>query len=212
MRKAMLIEGLNHHYSSWPRRRVLQAGGLVLLGMVAGNPLRGVAQEALPPTPQCDDGKGEATPRQGEGPFYTPNTPQRTSLLETGMKGSPIIVTGMVLTTRCEPVAGALLDFWQANADGVYDNQGYTMRGHQFADAKGQYQLETVVPGSYPGRTRHIHVKVQAPHGQVLTTQLYFPNEAQNQRDFIYDARLLVTMPPSSAAKPVARFDFVLQM
>ena len=137
MRKARLIEGLSHRHGWWPRRRVLQVGGVALIGLVAGAPLRGVAQEVLPPTPQCDDGKGDATPRQGEGPFYTPNTPQRTSLLETGTKGSPIIVTGRVLTTRCEPVAGALLDFWQANADGVYDNQGYTMRGHQFAMPRG---------------------------------------------------------------------------
>jgi protocatechuate 3,4-dioxygenase beta subunit len=67
-----------------------------------------------------------------------------------------------------------------------------------------------VMPGLYPGRTRHIHVKVQAPHGRVLTTQLYFPNESQNKRDGIYDERLVVTMPTSSAAPPVARFDFVL--
>ncbi|ETX04215.1 MAG: hypothetical protein ETSY2_30035, partial [Candidatus Entotheonella gemina] len=139
--------------------------------------------------------------------------PKRSSLLEAGTKGIPIVVTGLVLNTRCEPLAGVLLDFWQTDAEGVYDNQGYTMRGHQFADAKGQYRLETVMPGLYPGRTRHIHVKVQAPHGRVLTTQLYFPNEVQNKRDSIYDERLEVAMPPSSsAAQPVARFDFVLKV
>lgn len=212
MRKAMRIEVLNHRQGWWSRRRILQAGGLALIGMAAGSPLRGAAQEVLPPTPPCEGGKGQATPRQTEGPFYTPNTPERTRLLETGTKGTPIMVTGIVLNTRCEPVAGALLDFWQADADGVYDNQGYTMRGHQFADAKGQYRLETVMPGLYPGRTRHIHVKVQAPHGPVLTTQLYFPNEAENKRDAIYDERLVVAMPPSSAAKPAARFDFVLRV
>ncbi|ETW93997.1 MAG: hypothetical protein ETSY1_36775 [Candidatus Entotheonella factor] len=200
------------HMDGWPRRRVLQAGGLALAGMVAGNPWRSAAQGGLPPTPQCDGGKGQATPRQTAGPFYTPNTPKRASLLEAGTKGTPIVVTGLVLNTRCEPIAGALLDFWQTDADGVYDNQGYTMRGHQFADAKGQYRLETIMPGVYPGRTRHIHVKVQAPHGRVLTTQLYFPNEAQNRRDGIYDERLEVAMLPSSAAEPVARFDFVLKV
>jgi protocatechuate 3,4-dioxygenase beta subunit len=209
MRKAMLIEVLHHRHGWWPRRRVLQAGGLALVGMTAGIPLQGAAQEALPPTPQCDGGKGHATPRQTAGPFYTPNTPQRASLLEAGTKGTPITVTGMVLNTRCEPLAGALLDFWQADADGVYDNEGYTMRGHQFTDAKGQYRLETVMPGLYPGRTRHLHVNVQAPHGQVLTTQLYFPNEAGNTRDAIFDERLVMAMPPS-AANPIARFDFVL--
>lgn len=201
---------LKYRNGLWPRRRVLQAGGLALVGMAAGRSLSGAAQEVLPPTPPCDGGKGEATPRQTEGPFYTPNTPKRTSLLEAGMQGTPILVVGTVLSTQCVPLVGALLDFWQADADGVYDNQGYTLRGHQFADGKGQFRLETVMPGLYPGRTRHIHVKVQAPHGRVLTTQLYFPNESQNKRDGIYDERLVVTMPTSSAAPPVARFDFVL--
>jgi protocatechuate 3,4-dioxygenase beta subunit len=102
------------------------------------------------------------------------------------------------------------LDFWQADADGHYDNQGYQLRGHQFADPRGQYHVKTVIPGLYPGRTRHIHVKVQAPHGRVLTTQLYFPNEAANERDAIYDDRLVVSMP--SDAESVARFDFVLRI
>ena len=164
----------------------------------------------LSPTPQCDDGKGDATPRQTEGPFYTPNTPKRASLLESGTKGVPMVITGIVLNTRCEPIPGALLDFWQADADGRYDNEGFTLRGHQFADAKGQYRLETVMPGQYPGRTRHIHVKAQAPHGRVLTTQLYFPNEPQNERDGIFDARLLVSM--TETATPAARFDFVLRV
>ncbi len=47
----------------------------------------------------------------------------------------------------------------------------------QFADASGRFSLETIVPGAYGGRTRHIHVKVQAPDSPVLTTQLYFPGE-----------------------------------
>jgi hypothetical protein len=61
------------------------------------------------------------------------------------------------------PAANALLDFWQANPNGAYDNTGYTLRGHQYTDANGYYTLTTIVPGIYPGRTEHIHVKVQAP-------------------------------------------------
>ena len=85
-----------------------------------------------------------------------------------------------------------MLDFWQASAGGQYDNAGYTLRGHQYSDASGHYQLETVVPGLYPGRTEHIHVKVQAPNGPVLTTQLFFPGVAQNDSDGIFDQRLLI--------------------
>ena len=71
-----------------------------------------------------------------------------------------------MLTTSGKPVPNALIDFWQADARGAYDNSGYRFRGHQFTNAKGQYTLFTLVPGLYPGRTKHIHVKVQAPRGR----------------------------------------------
>ncbi len=214
MHKAMFIEilrGYDGH--AWSRRRVLRAGGLALMAMASGHATKVAAREALLPTPQCDDGKATSTPRQTEGPFYTPKTPKRASLIEPGQKGEPIIVVGTVLSTRCQPLAGAWLDFWQADADGAYDNQGFTLRGHQFADANGQYRLETMLPGLYPGRTRHIHVKVRAKtmRGRELTTQLYFPDEADNRRDSIYDERLVVARQPSSGKKPVMRFDFVLK-
>ena len=111
------------------------------------------------------------TPAQTEGPYYTPNSPERASLIEPGMGGTKLIVTGYVLTTDCQPIANAWLDFWQADDQGVYDNAGYRLRGHLFTDETGRYTLETIVPGEYPGRTQHIHVKVQAPNGPILTTQ-----------------------------------------
>jgi len=66
---------------------------------------------------------------------------------------------------------------------GCMTNTGYRLRGHQFTDEAGRYALETVVPGLYPGRTRHLHVKVQAPNQPVLTTQLYFPGQPSNATD-----------------------------
>ncbi len=61
----------------------------------------------LEPTPQCDD--HDETPSQTAGPFYTPDTPERTSLLEEGISGTTLLVTGKVLTTDCQPIAGAVL-------------------------------------------------------------------------------------------------------
>jgi protocatechuate 3,4-dioxygenase beta subunit len=120
------------------------------------------------------------TPEQTEGPYYKPNTPERSMLFEAGMKGERLIVVGYVLDQNCQPIPNTWLDFWQADADGVYDNSGYTLRGHQLTDSQGRYFLETVVPGEYPGRTEHIHVKWQTPNGQIHTSQLYFPNVAGN--------------------------------
>ena len=150
----------------------------------------------------------QLTPTQTEGPYFKAGSPARTSLIESGMSGTRLLLSGRVLSLACAPVAGTTLDFWQADASGVYDNSGYRLRGHQVTDAGGHYSLETIVPGEYPGRTEHIHVKVQAPGKAVLTTQLYFPGVAGNQQDSIFDAHLLLSMQDTSAGK-AATFDFV---
>ena len=127
------------------------------------------------------------------------------------MQGTRLTVSGYVLTRRCQPVARALLDFWQADDGGAYDNVGYRLRGHQFTDSEGHFQLETIVPGLYPGRTRHIHVKVQAPNRPILTTQLYFPGEARNSTDGIYSPELLLDLQNSADGKRGA-LTFVLDI
>ncbi|MBA2596223.1 MAG: hypothetical protein H0V00_06305 [Chloroflexia bacterium] len=164
----------------------------------------------LVPTPECGDADDlAATVAQTAGPFYTPDTPERRSLLEPGMPGTPLVVTGYVYSTECQPVAGALLDFWQADDAGVYDNEGYRLRGHQFAGEDGRFELETIVPGLYPGRTRHIHVIAQAPNQPVLTTQLYFPDEPANARDGIFNPALTLDVQDDANGE-VAYFTFVL--
>ena len=114
------------------------------------------------------------------------------------MTGTPLRVTGYVYSSGCDPAPNALLDFWHCDDAGVYDNEGYRLRGHQFTDDDGRFTLETIVPGVYPGRTRHIHVKVQAAGGPVLTTQLYFPDEPGNERDGIFDPLLVMDIEPAS--------------
>ena len=125
------------------------------------------------------------------------------------MAGTKLVLTGVVMTTACKPVAKAKLDFWQTDDKGVYDNRGFTLRGHQFSDEQGRYRLETVVPGLYTGRTEHIHVKIQAPGKAVVTSQLYFPGVAQNDRDGIFDAALLIKAQISGGAMQ-GSFDFVV--
>ncbi|GAA3392341.1 carbohydrate-binding protein [Streptomyces roseoviridis] len=161
-------------------------------------------------TPACDDGD-DPTPPQTEGPYFKPNSPRRTSLVEPGTPGTRLSVSGWVFGRACRPIAGVLLDFWQADVNGAYDNTGFRFRGHQFTGADGAFRLDTIVPGLYPGRTRHIHVKVQAPGRPVLTTQLYFPGEPRNNTDPIFDARLLMSVRDAGGAKEAA-FDFVLDV
>ncbi|MBX5493665.1 MAG: dioxygenase, partial [Chloroflexi bacterium] len=115
-----------------------------------------------------------------------------------------------VLTPDCRSLAGVLLDFWQADAAGRYDLQGYRLRGHQYTDTAGRYTLETIVPGLYTGRTRHIHVRVQAPGGPVLTTQLYFPDEPRNRTDPLFRPALLLAIDTGDGEPVRAGFDFVV--
>jgi protocatechuate 3,4-dioxygenase beta subunit len=167
------------------------------------------AGKAAAPTPECGD-DDEPTPRQTEGPFFKPSSPERVSLLEPGMKGTRIEVAGRVYGPGCKPIAGALVDFWQADGEGEYDNDGFRCRGHQFTDAEGRYRLSSVVPGLYPGRTRHFHVRVQRKGGRILTTQLYFPGEARNRRDGIFRQELLMAVDDSRAPWR-AGFHFLLE-
>ncbi|PBC66190.1 protocatechuate 3,4-dioxygenase beta subunit [Streptomyces sp. TLI_235] len=161
-------------------------------------------------TPACHDGD-EPTAEQIEGPYFKPGSPLRTVLTAPGTPGTPLTVSGYVFGRACRPVAGVLLDFWQADAAGAYDNAGYGLRGHQFSDDQGRFTLTTVVPGLYPGRTRHLHVKLQAPGRPVLTTQLYFPGEPRNSTDTIFDPALVMTVRQSGPGRE-ASFDFVLDV
>ncbi len=183
-------------------RRIFLGAGLAL-------PLAEAWSEgaAAQPTPACPGAK--PTQPETEGPYFKRRSPERQSLLEPGIAGRRLILTGSVNTTECRPVPGALLDFWQADAAGLYDNAGFRLRGHQYTGPDGRYRLETVVPGLYGGRTRHLHVKVQAPGGAVLTSQLYFPDEPANARDGLFRRALLMTV--IEGGDPLrTRFDFAV--
>jgi protocatechuate 3,4-dioxygenase beta subunit len=208
---------LERSYERLTRRRLLELSGAAgAAAFIAGcadddgatTASRVDAPSSLPPTPACDD--GDPTPAQTEGPFFKPDSPARTSLRGAGVVGAPLDLSGRVLLTDCEPAAGALLDFWQADGDGVYDNESFRLRGHQFADGAGRFELATVVPGPYPGRTAHIHVMVQPEGGSILTTQLYFPREPGNEADPLFDERLLLDVS-EKGDRGEARFDFVLE-
>jgi protocatechuate 3,4-dioxygenase beta subunit len=191
-----------------PATLALSAAAWRLVGLAP--PPAAAQGQVLPPTPACPD-PDDATPAQTEGPFFKPRSPQRTSLVEPGMTGTKIVVAGYVLTRACRPVRRALVDFWHADDRGQYDNTGFRLRGHQFTDDAGRYYLETIVPGLYPGRTRHFHVKVQAANQPVLTTQLYFPGEPANQTDRIFHQRLVMVVRDTPAGR-VAAFNFVLDL
>jgi protocatechuate 3,4-dioxygenase beta subunit len=170
----------------------------------------GATATTLAATPACADAD-DLTIEQTEGPYFKANSPEKANLFADVSKGTKLVLTGSVVTTSCKPVNRALLDVWQADADGNYDNAGTKLRGHVFTDGQGGYRVETVVPGLYPGRTRHIHVKVQAPNGPVLTTQLYFPNEPRNASDGIYRKECLLSISDAADGSKNGGFQFVVK-
>lgn len=183
------------------RRAVLGAGVSMPLGILATPAMAAEAACAL-------------TPRQTTGPFYpiydqVDKDVDLTRLTGHGgrARGEVIRVTGRVVDEACAPVEGALVDLWQANANGRYAHpadpnpapldpnfQGW---GQAVTDADGRYAFLTIKPAAYPlrfmrdgkadeeagFRTPHLHFRVSKRGYAELATQMYFAGEALNDKD-----------------------------
>jgi protocatechuate 3,4-dioxygenase beta subunit len=158
------------------------------------------------------------TPRQAEGPYYPNAIPAdadadllRVAGQSTAARGVPLLLTGMVRGPDGAALAGAVIEIWQADAQGIYlhprdprqaqRDTGFQGYGRAVADGAGRYAFRTIRPGVYPGRTPHIHLRAQpAGGGGALTTQVYFPDEPRNETD-----GLLRRVAPESRALLMAR-------
>jgi protocatechuate 3,4-dioxygenase beta subunit len=195
-------------YSYFASRRIVLTGGIVAAAGLALNTHEVFAQQGPTLTPGCRDGD-EPTIPETAGPYFKPQSPLRSNLREPGIIGRPVELSGQVLTRACRPLAGALVDLWHANDRGEYDNKGFHLRGHLFTDSEGRYAFHTILPGLYPGRTRHFHVKVQAAGGELLTTQFYFPHEERNRTDGLFRSELVMKVADREDSL-LAQFDVVL--
>lgn len=175
------------------------------------------------------------TPSQTLGPFYPRNAAERPAETDADLlrvegervltKGVPIFLTGRVLDRRGQPLTNAAVEIWQCDANAVYHHpaggaeserdpnfQGY---GVARTDAAGAFHFRTIKPIAYPGRTPHIHVRVQAPNVSPFATQLYLADDPGNRRDFLFSrmnvdeqAALTLKFEPTVAAvasHPLAR-------
>lgn len=152
------------------------------------------------------------TPRDALGPFYVKGAPAQPDLCASGTGGAQkLTVSGRVLgMPECAPLAGALVEVWQADARGDYtqvgakqDDPGCLLRATLKTDAEGRYSFRTVFPGEYPGRPRHIHYRVSAMGYTPLVTQLYFARERGVPQE------LVVTAAPKDGGL-AASFDVTL--
>ena len=153
---------------------------------------------------------GETLPELTEGPYYIKGSPMRTDIRDNS-SGEAFLLTGYVLDTNCQPIAHAWIDFWQADSSGNYDNIGYQLRGHQYSDENGKYVLQTVIPGEYPGRTPHIHLKIRAMDtSKEYTSQLFLPGVSTNEGDSIFHDALVVKMSEGESGTQ-STYNFVIQ-
>jgi protocatechuate 3,4-dioxygenase alpha subunit len=174
------------------------------------------------------------TPSQTVGPFFRP------SLIEAGSenlvceetRGERVTIEGRVIDGDGEPVTDAMLEIWQANAEGRYDHpeddqeklldpkfHGY---GRAATDAHGMFQFYTIKPGPVPG----VGDVLQAPHINVsifargllkrLVTRIYFPDEPLNTTDAVLnsaprDRRATMIASWVDTTRRVLRFEVILQ-
>jgi protocatechuate 3,4-dioxygenase beta subunit len=208
--------GMDRSVPPHPTRRA----ALAIIG-AAGATLTGVPALACTVSPQIE-----------EGPFFVDERLNRSDLTGGTRRAGvvtaiPLQLTLSVVAVRgsaCEPLAGAQVDLWHADANGLYSDEAVLhtrgerfLRGYQTSDAGGTVSFTTVYPGWYPGRAPHVHVKVRSysPQGnvtQAFTSQLYFDAavsnavfahgvyaargtlETPNARDQLFDRRMVVPL------------------
>lgn len=163
------------------------------------------------------------------GPFYVRNAPRLADINRHRAPGTPMHVTGTVFGGRDgrQPLAGAIVEIWHCDADGRYHPSGsgditrYTddevnLRGIVLTDEAGRYAFDSIVPGHYGTRRRHIHWHVVAAGHRPLTTQSYWADErgtARERRDPVdrnTDDCRWVAFASDAHGVATGRFDVVL--
>ena len=159
------------------------------------------------------------TPFQTVGPYFAILPLEGEGFAAApGAVGRPIVIEGTVRDGAGAVVPDALIETWQANAEGRYDACNESFRGFARAmtDASGRYEVTTIAPGPIgAGHAPHVLISVLA-RGVLtrLVTRMYFPNEAANATDLT-----LSLVPESRRATLIAvagapdrfRFDIILQ-
>ena len=173
------------------RREALTILGTSGFALLAGNSLGPGRQPGVHPVvPSC-----VARPEQTQGPYFVDERLNRSDIrsdpsdgvLKPGVPLALALAVSSIRGRDCVPLAGAQVDLWHCDADGIYSDVtdphfqtvGHKfLRGYQLTDGTGTARFTTIYPGWYPGRTVHIHFKIRtAPSSSKaygFTSQLYF--------------------------------------
>jgi len=193
--------------------RCLARGALLLAGPIAVTTAVDAFAAPLAPTPFTM-----------LGPNYRRAAPNHADLRQAGDPGLPLQIAGRVFSETGPPLPEARIEVWQTDAAGNYDLDGNRYRADFAANAEADYEIDTVMPGHYPGTlSQHVHYVVRAPGHTSLVTQLFFATDPvfdgdpdkNYVRDFVITSRELVrpvtlTAMAGSALAQV-KFDLVLE-
>ena len=153
------------------------------------------------------------------GPYYRANAPFRSDLTIAGDPGTILNYKGVVMDEACDPLGGAIVDVWQANAGAVYDGSSanFNYRGRFQTGTDGAYAFRAVKPGWYLNgaqyRPAHIHFRVTKPGYTELITQLYFQGDPYIANDpWASDPDASLRIVPVNVVnnEDTANFDIVL--
>lgn len=171
------------------------------------------------------------------GPFHVEGAPQYAlgDDIANGAQGTPCRVRGTVRGAGGEPVAGAVLDVWQSDDEGLYDVQHADLdhaqaRGVLRADAQGCYHFRSIVAvpyaiphdgpvgqmlqavGRHPWRPAHLHFRVQAPGYETLITHVFRENSDYLDSDAVFGVRqsLVCDWVEQPDGSYLLEYDFVL--
>jgi hydroxyquinol 1,2-dioxygenase len=164
-------------------------------------------------TVAVNEAASDVTPSTVFGPFFVKNSPEIAlgGDLAAGAAGRPCWVEGTVRGVDGEPVAGARIEVWEADGDGLYDVQyegaGTANRGHLFTDADGGFRFWSVRPVAYPipsdgpvgrllaaagrgvMRPAHIHFMIRAAGYQKLTTHVFAAGDHYLSQDAVFGVK-----------------------
>lgn len=171
------------------------------------------------------------------GPFFVKDAPEMAlgaSIARPGTPGEPCAVTGSVKGLDGKPVAGAIIDVWEAGGDGFYDVQkteGTNLRARFRSDAEGEFNFKCVFPVSYPVphdgpvgrmltaterhpmRPGHLHTMFTATGYDTLVTHLFVRGDEYLDSDAVFGVKdsLIVDFKKSASGEYSAHYDFVLR-
>ncbi|MBM3992563.1 MAG: twin-arginine translocation pathway signal protein [Planctomycetes bacterium] len=185
-------------------------------------------REIAVPAGQAPAANARATEDNILGPYHRANVPFRAKITPPLEPGTVLVIRGRVygLDTR-RPLPGTMLDIWQADARGRYDNDDpqrqpaanlFVNRARLMTDENGYYEYETIHPGAYQigpnaWRPPHIHYWVRKQGYRDLVTQLYFRGDPHQRDDQFIRQSLIIDLREvriQHGTYKVGTFDIIL--